>query len=68
LIGTTAVPTPSPGTAAPIVLLAQPNLSHAEVVRAAGLRHYVIDDIDRSRVGKQQDSSRHGASPKQSES
>jgi hypothetical protein len=35
-----------------IVLLAQPDLADAEVVRTGGLRHYVIDTIDCLRVGK----------------
>ena len=45
-----------------IELLAQPDLADAEGIRTPGLRHHVIDDIDCFRVGKQHDSSRHGAS------
>jgi hypothetical protein len=68
LIGTTDVPTPSPGTAAPtkaagdrvvIVLLAQPDLAYAEIVSTGGLRHHLIYSIDCLRVGKYDDSSRH---------
>jgi hypothetical protein len=72
LIGTTEVPTPSPGTAAPISpananrvvveLLRQPDLADAEFVRASGLGDHVVDDVGGIWLGRQNDSGWHVAS------
>jgi hypothetical protein len=71
LIGTTEVPTPSPGTACAdetgqrdrvvVELLSHPDLTNTEFICASRLRDDVVDHVGGIRAWSEHDSGRHTA-------